>query len=172
MIAASREGDIAVIEIDRHERRNALDTAHCEALRERVGQMAGGGARAIVVTGTGSTFSAGADLGAAYDGPFRAAPYAMLTAITDVPVPVLAAVNGPPSARARSWRSPATCVSWRRRYPSRSPPRASVSRSIRGPSAVSPRCPAPAPPRRSWSAATPWTLLARWAAGWPPGGRP
>jgi enoyl-CoA hydratase len=95
MIAASREGDIAVIEIDRHERRNALDTAHCEALHETVRELAGSGARAIVITGTGSTFSAGADLGAAYDGPFRAALYAMLTAINDVPVPVLAAVNGP-----------------------------------------------------------------------------
>jgi enoyl-CoA hydratase len=95
MIAASREGDIAVIEIDRHERRNALDAAHCDALREAVQGLAGSGARAIVVTGTGSTFSAGADLGAAYDGPFRAALYAMLTAITGTPVPVLAAVNGP-----------------------------------------------------------------------------
>ena len=95
MIAASREGDIAVIEIDRHERRNALDAAHCQALREAVEELAGRGARAIVITGKGSTFSAGADLGAAYDGPFRAALYAMLTAITDVPAPVLAAVNGP-----------------------------------------------------------------------------
>jgi enoyl-CoA hydratase/carnithine racemase len=34
MIAASREGNIAVIEIDRHERRNALDTAHCEDCSE------------------------------------------------------------------------------------------------------------------------------------------
>jgi enoyl-CoA hydratase len=95
MIAASREGDIAVIEIDRHERRNALDTAHCEALREAVQRLAGNGARAIVITGAGSTFSAGADLSAAYDGSFRAALYAMLSAITDTPVPVLAAVNGP-----------------------------------------------------------------------------
>lgn len=95
MIAASREGDIAVIEIDRHERRNALDAAHCQALREAVRELPGSGARAIVITGTGSTFSAGADLDAAYHEPFRAALYAMLTAIADAPVPVLAAVNGP-----------------------------------------------------------------------------
>jgi enoyl-CoA hydratase/carnithine racemase len=31
MISASRDSDVAVTEIDRHERRNALDTAHCEA---------------------------------------------------------------------------------------------------------------------------------------------
>ena len=29
MITQHRDGDVAIIEIDRHERRNALDTAHC-----------------------------------------------------------------------------------------------------------------------------------------------
>jgi enoyl-CoA hydratase len=95
MISQSRDGDVAVIEIDRHERRNALDAAHCDALRDAVGQQAAAGARAIVITGAGSTFSAGADLGAAYDEAFRDALYAMLAAITEASVPVLAAVNGP-----------------------------------------------------------------------------
>ncbi len=92
MISRRRDGDIAVIEIDRHERRNALDTAHCHALRDAVRQE---GARAIVVTGAGSSFCSGADLGAVYDPVFRDALYAMLVAVTEVPVPVLAAVNGP-----------------------------------------------------------------------------
>ena len=34
MITQHRDGDVTVIEIDRHERRNALDTAHCHDLRE------------------------------------------------------------------------------------------------------------------------------------------
>ena len=92
MITRHRAGDVAVIEIDRHERRNALDTEHCHALRDAVQTE---GARAIVITGAGSSFCAGADLGAVYDAAFRDALYGMLTAVTDAPVPVLAAVNGP-----------------------------------------------------------------------------
>ncbi len=92
MISRHRDGDVAVIEIDRHERRNALDVAHCDALRDAVQT---GGARAIVITGAGSSFCSGADLGAVYDAAFRDALYAMLGAVTDLSVPVLAAVNGP-----------------------------------------------------------------------------
>ncbi len=94
MISRHRDGDVAVIEIDRHERRNALDAAHCHALRDAV-QEEGARARAIVITGAGSSFCSGADLGAAYDAAFRDALYAMLAAITDIRTPVLAAVNGP-----------------------------------------------------------------------------
>ena len=86
MIAQHRDGDVAVIEIDRHERRNALDTAHCQDLRAALT----GTARAIVITGAGSSFCAGADLGGVYDTAFRDALYAMLAAVTQVPVPVLA----------------------------------------------------------------------------------
>lgn len=91
MITRHRDGHVAIIEIDRHERRNALDTAHCHDLREALT----GTARAIVITGAGSSFCAGADLGAVYDAAFRNALYAMLAAVTDIAVPVLAAVNGP-----------------------------------------------------------------------------
>jgi enoyl-CoA hydratase len=108
VITQHRDGDVTVIEIDRHERRNALDTAHCHDLREALTGEAlteetltqealtgPGSARAIVITGTGSSFCAGADLRAVYDAAFRDALYAMLAAVTEVPVPVLAAVNGP-----------------------------------------------------------------------------
>ena len=95
MISQHRDGDVAVIEIDRHERRNALDAAHCDGLRAAVREQTDGGARALVITGDGSSFCSGADLGGAYDEAFRDALYAMLTAITDARVPVLAAVNGP-----------------------------------------------------------------------------
>ncbi len=92
MISQHRDGDVAVMEIDRHERRNALDEAHCHALRDAVQTE---NARAIVITGAGSSFCSGADLGAAYDAAFRDALYAMIAAVTDAPVPVLAAVHGP-----------------------------------------------------------------------------
>jgi len=92
VISRHRDGDVAVIEIDRHERRNALDAAHCHALRDAIQTE---GARAVVITGAGSSFCSGADLGAAYDAAFRDALYAMIAAVTEAPVPVLAAVNGP-----------------------------------------------------------------------------
>jgi len=93
--SSCRDQSVAVVEIDRHDRRNALDAAHCDGLRNAVCEQAQAGARAIVITGAGSVFCSGADLGAAYDTAFRDALYAMLAAITDASVPVLAAVNGP-----------------------------------------------------------------------------
>jgi enoyl-CoA hydratase len=48
-----------------------------------------------VLTGTGTTFCAGADLDGVYGEEFLAAHYGMLGAITSAPVPVIAAVNGP-----------------------------------------------------------------------------
>ncbi len=92
MISQHRDGDVAILEIDRHERRNALDTAHCHDLREAITSQQ---ARVIVITGAGSSFCSGADLGAVYDDSFRDALYAMLAAVTGASVPVLAAVNGP-----------------------------------------------------------------------------
>jgi enoyl-CoA hydratase len=94
VITRHRDGDVEIIQIDRHERRNALDVKHCEALREAVGAATDGAARAIVITGVGSSFCAGADLGTVYGAGFRDALYAMLATITRTPVPVLAAVNG------------------------------------------------------------------------------
>ena len=95
MITRNRDGDVEVIRIDRHERRNALDIEHCQALRDTVESAHREGARAIVITGAGSSFCAGADLDAVYGGQFRDSLYPMLAAITDTPVPVLASVNGP-----------------------------------------------------------------------------
>jgi enoyl-CoA hydratase len=94
MITRHRDGDVEIIRIDRHERRNALDAEHCDALREAVDAATDADARAIVITGTGSTFCAGADLGTVHGAGFREALYAMVAAITRTPVPVLAAVNG------------------------------------------------------------------------------
>jgi enoyl-CoA hydratase len=94
MIVRHRDGDVEVIQIDRHERRNALDVEHCQALRAAVESATSDAARAIVITGAGSTFCAGADLGSVYGAGLRDALYAMLAAITRTPVPVLASVNG------------------------------------------------------------------------------
>jgi enoyl-CoA hydratase len=90
-----RGGSVALITADRHERRNALDAEHCDALAEAVGKAVGSGARALVITGAGTSFCAGADLGGVYGGSFRRSLYGMLHAVTGAPVPVIAAVNGP-----------------------------------------------------------------------------
>ena len=94
MIATSMSGAVALLTIDRHERRNALDTEHCLALHEAVTKAADE-ARVVVITGAGSAFCAGADLSDAYTPGFRLALRALLELLGDVPVPVIAAVNGP-----------------------------------------------------------------------------
>jgi enoyl-CoA hydratase len=86
---------VGLIELDRPERRNALDVALCRGIVDAVGSVLAEGARAIVVTGAGTTFCAGADFGEVYTDGFRDALHAALRAVTDAPVPVVAAVNGP-----------------------------------------------------------------------------
>lgn len=95
MIIKETIGRVGVVTIDRHERRNALDLAHVEALRAAVDDLLGEGVRSMVITGAGSSFCSGADLGGVYGPGFRDALYAALDAISSAPVPVIAAVNGP-----------------------------------------------------------------------------
>jgi enoyl-CoA hydratase len=95
VITVSESGGVGLLELDRPERRNALDVAQCHRLVEGVAQLLAGGARAIVLTGTGSSFCSGADFGEVYTDGFRDALHAALRAVTDAPVPTIAAVNGP-----------------------------------------------------------------------------
>ncbi|MDX6635916.1 MAG: enoyl-CoA hydratase [Solirubrobacterales bacterium] len=58
-----RRGAAAVLTIDRPERRNAVDAATAVALRQGLERFeADEGARALILTGTGEAFCAGADL--------------------------------------------------------------------------------------------------------------
>jgi enoyl-CoA hydratase len=95
VIRAEWRDRVALVTIDRPERRNALDIDHCRQLHTAIDDAAAGEARAVVVTGAGSAFCAGADLGGVYGSEFREALYGMLGAITAVGAPVIAAVNGP-----------------------------------------------------------------------------
>ncbi len=89
-------GAVTLLTIDRPERRNALDEAHCLELHARLDEaVILHMARCIVITGEGTAFCSGADLGGVYGESFRTALYGMLGAITAAPVPVIAAVNGP-----------------------------------------------------------------------------
>src|SRR5438105_6302506 len=92
MIRAERRGPLALLTIDRPERRNALDLEHCRDLTDAV--LGAADARLIVITGAGGHFCAGADLGGVEGVEFVAALRQLLVSICDVPVPVMAAVDG------------------------------------------------------------------------------
>ncbi len=102
MIRFDVRGRVGLATLDRVERRNALDAEHCDELTSRLADHAQ--LRAVVITGAGSAFCAGADLAARFtptDGDaaatdsFRPAFEKLLDAIVDHPAPVVAAINGP-----------------------------------------------------------------------------
>jgi enoyl-CoA hydratase len=96
MIGIERVGDVTTIELQRSERRNALNTELVDALREAVEKAAADDVRAIVLTGAGTVFCAGADLsGDVFAADFPDKAVALNLAIDAVPVPVIAAINGP-----------------------------------------------------------------------------
>lgn len=95
MLEVSRDGAVAVLKLQRNERRNALNLDMCRAIHAGVDEAIADGARAIVVTGEGTAFCSGADLDGVYGGEFLDALYGMLHHLVTVPVPLIAAVNGP-----------------------------------------------------------------------------
>ena len=91
-VHVEHRGTTALLTIDRQHRRNALDH---EALEELV--VAHGsteGARAVVLTGAGGHFCAGADLAGVEDPAFSDLLRIVLGAFRDDPRPVIAAVDG------------------------------------------------------------------------------
>jgi enoyl-CoA hydratase len=95
VLDVSRDDNVALLTLTRDERRNALNFELCRAIHEAAGAAVDEGARAVVITGHGSAFCAGADLGGVYGPEFLEALYTMLHGLTKLPVPVIAAVNGP-----------------------------------------------------------------------------
>ncbi len=103
MIRFDVRGLVGLATIDRQERRNALSGELCDELRAQLD--AHRDLRAIVITGAGSAFCAGADLVTRFEpaesasevpvDSFRPAFELVLDAIVEHPVPVIAAINGP-----------------------------------------------------------------------------
>lgn len=87
-------GRVGLLTIDRPDRRNAVDEASCVALEDGLRSFVDAGARAVVLTGAGGHFCAGADLKGVEDAGFRVALRSLLDALVGVPVPVIAAVSG------------------------------------------------------------------------------
>jgi enoyl-CoA hydratase len=94
VIRSERRGAVVVVTIDRPERRNALNTEMCEQLAGVVHEAVASEARALVVTGTGDHFCAGADLTGVEDDGFRAALGVLLRALGRAPLAAIAAVHG------------------------------------------------------------------------------
>lgn len=96
MIGVYRDDQVTTIELQRPERRNALNTELVEGLREAVEAAGAEDIRAIVLTGQGSVFCAGADLsGDAFAADYPDRLIALHESIYDAPMPVIAAINGP-----------------------------------------------------------------------------
>src|ERR1700712_4030 len=100
MITFEARGQVGIATIDRQERRNALNGEMCDQLRGFLEEPRD--LRAIVLTGAGTAFCAGADLVSRFaaegDSPtdtFRPAFELVLDAIVAHPAPVVAAINGP-----------------------------------------------------------------------------
>lgn len=101
MLEVRREGSVAVIAMDRHEKRNSINADVCRALREAFDEQVAtldsdDPVRVIMFTGNGTAFSAGADLGGGvYSEEFYDQHEKLLRTIESIPVPVVAAINGP-----------------------------------------------------------------------------
>ncbi|KUH95266.1 enoyl-CoA hydratase [Mycolicibacterium acapulense] len=97
MIGVTRDGHVMTLEMQRAERRNALNAELVDGLREAIEKAGAEDVRAIVLTGAGHVFSSGADLsggqGVADELPDKAR--ALNLAIDAAPVPVIGAINGP-----------------------------------------------------------------------------
>jgi enoyl-CoA hydratase len=92
------DGLVAVVTLDRPERRNAVDHATLLELLDvqaAVAARAPSAIRAVVLTGAPPAFSAGADLHGVDEGQFATDLGAVLRGFGALPVPVIAAIDGP-----------------------------------------------------------------------------
>lgn len=92
------DGLVAVVTLDRPERRNAVDHATLLELLDvqaAVAARAPSAIRAVVLTGKPPAFSAGADLTGVEEGQFATDLGAVLQGFGSLPVPVIAAIDGP-----------------------------------------------------------------------------
>ena len=97
MIEVTEQGGVAVLRLA-HGKVNAMSMEFCEALTARFAEISS--ARAVVITASGRTFSAGVDLvrllegGAPYVRKFLPVLSNMFVTVFSHPAPVVAAING------------------------------------------------------------------------------
>jgi enoyl-CoA hydratase len=97
MVRVDRHDRVAVVTLDRPERRNAVDHPTLLRLLEVQSEVldAGPDVRALVLTGAPPAFSAGADLHGVEEGQFATDLNSVLRGFGRLPVPVIAAIDGP-----------------------------------------------------------------------------
>src|SRR5271163_1957072 len=96
MIGVTRVEDVLTIEFKLPERRNALNSELVEGLREAIEKAAGEDVRAVVLTGQGTVFCAGADLsGDAFAADYPDRLIELHKVLDAAPIPVIGAINGP-----------------------------------------------------------------------------
>ena len=99
MIGFERKGDGAVVRLEQPQRMNALTEPMVEALDAAIDAAVASGARALMITGAGRAFCAGGtlseplpdDAGAILESHINP----LLLKLADLPIPLVAAVNGP-----------------------------------------------------------------------------
>jgi enoyl-CoA hydratase len=97
-VHVERDGRVMIITLDRPERRNAIDHATLLELldiQSEIADRAPVDTRAVVLTGAAPAFSAGADLNGVEEGQFTEDLRRVLVGFGALPVPVIAAIDGP-----------------------------------------------------------------------------
>jgi enoyl-CoA hydratase len=101
LVLSERRGPVALLTLNRPDALNALNRGLLETLSERTAEIAADSSvRAVVVTGAGRAFAAGADIAAmremtAVEGEaFSRLGHRVLASLEELSVPVIAAVNG------------------------------------------------------------------------------
>jgi enoyl-CoA hydratase len=100
LVLFERRGATALLTLNRPDALNALDTATLEALGARIDEAKDARVRAVVVTGAGRAFAAGADIAAmrklspAEADAFSRLGHTVFASLEALAVPTIAAVNG------------------------------------------------------------------------------
>ena len=96
MIGITQAEAVMTIELQRPERRNALNSQLVDELREAMQKASPENVRAIVLTGQGTVFCAGADLsGDAFAADYPERLIELHRVMDAAPIPVIGAINGP-----------------------------------------------------------------------------
>jgi enoyl-CoA hydratase len=97
-VRVERDGRVTVITLDRPERRNAIDhptLLELLAVQAEIASRAPADTRVVILTGAPPAFSAGADLNGVEEGQFATDLRAVLAGFGALPIPVIAAIDGP-----------------------------------------------------------------------------
>jgi len=89
------QDDVALLTLNRPERRNAVDLASLQLIREAQVEAQKRKVRALVLTGSAPAFCAGADLAGVREEVFHEALNEVLRGFTQLPCVTIAAIDGP-----------------------------------------------------------------------------